>query len=62
MVQSGSTERQRVLTGDLATLPAKINEAGITSPALIIVGTVVRLRDKLAWYAPDPSKGRRKAR
>lgn len=50
VVQNGSTPRQRVLTADLATLPARVKEAGISSPALIIVGTVVKLRGKLAWF------------
>ena len=36
----------------LATLPAKVAEAGIRSPALIIVGSVVNLHTKLAWYKP----------
>ncbi len=52
VVQNGSTERQRVLVADLATLPAKVAAARIISPALIIVGTVVSLHKKLAWYAP----------
>jgi uroporphyrin-III C-methyltransferase len=30
----------------------KSQPAGIKSPALIIVGTVVRLHDKLAWFQP----------
>lgn len=50
VVQSGSTERQQVLVADLATMPARVAEAGITSPALIIVGSVVKLHTKLAWY------------
>lgn len=54
VVQNGSTARQRVVTADLATLPARVAEAGITSPALIIVGTVVSLHKKLAWYDPVP--------
>lgn len=54
VVQNGSTARQRVVTADLATLPARVAEAGITSPALIIVGTVVSLHNKLAWYDPVP--------
>jgi uroporphyrin-III C-methyltransferase len=53
-VYSGSTERQRVLIADLATLPTAVEEAGITSPTLIIVGSVVSLHDKLAWYKPAP--------
>jgi uroporphyrin-III C-methyltransferase len=50
VVQSGSTDRQQVLVADLATMPDRVAEAGITSPALIIVGSVVKLHTKLAWY------------
>jgi len=50
IVESGSTERQRVVAADLATLPAKVQAAKIASPALIIVGSVVRLHEKLSWY------------
>ena len=53
VVQNGTTRRQRVLTANLATLPAKVAAAGIRSPALIIVGTVVRLQSTLAWF-PRP--------
>ncbi|WP_313952115.1 uroporphyrinogen-III C-methyltransferase [Accumulibacter sp.] len=52
VVQNGTSKRQRVLTADLATLPGKVEAAGIASPALIIVGTVVRLQQKLAWFQP----------
>jgi siroheme synthase len=34
----------------LATLPEAVHAAGVTSPALIIVGTVVKLQKKLAWF------------
>jgi uroporphyrin-III C-methyltransferase len=50
VVQNGTTVRQRVLTADLATLPDKVEAAGIVSPALIIVGTVVGLQAKLQWF------------
>ncbi|MCB1932638.1 uroporphyrinogen-III C-methyltransferase [Accumulibacter sp.] len=55
VVQHGTTRRQRVLAADLATLPEKVAAAGIASPALIIVGTVVSLQPKLAWFQPQPS-------
>jgi uroporphyrin-III C-methyltransferase len=53
VVQHGTTIRQRVLTADLATLPDKVKVAGITSPALIIVGTVVNLQKKLKWFGSE---------
>ena len=53
VVQNGSTDRQRVFVGTLVTLPTIIDQAGVTSPALIIVGSVVSLHEKLAWHAPS---------
>jgi siroheme synthase len=44
-----------VLTADLGSLPEKVTAAGIRSPALIIVGTVVRLQQKLSWFPPRSS-------
>ena len=56
VVQHGTTRRQRVLTADLATLPSQVAAARITAPALIIVGTVVRLHRRLAWFLPPPAE------
>jgi uroporphyrin-III C-methyltransferase/precorrin-2 dehydrogenase/sirohydrochlorin ferrochelatase len=50
IVQQATTGSQRVVTGDLASLPARAAEAGLHPPTLIIVGEVVRLREKLAWF------------
>lgn len=50
IVQQGTTPRQRTITGTLATLPRLAVSAGIQPPTLIIVGEVVRLHDRLAWY------------
>lgn len=57
VVQNGTTVRQRVLTADLATLPGKVKASGITSPALIIVGTVVSLQQKLKWFEAETNSG-----
>lgn len=51
VVENGTREGQRVISGTLASLPDKTAQAGIRSPALIIVGSVVTLRDKLSWFA-----------
>jgi uroporphyrin-III C-methyltransferase/precorrin-2 dehydrogenase/sirohydrochlorin ferrochelatase len=52
VVQQGTTAAQRVVTGTLETLPALAVEAKLHAPTLIIVGDVVRLREKLNWFAP----------
>ena len=52
IVQQGTTKNQRVVTGTLATLPAIAASAALQAPTLIIVGGVVTLRDKLAWFNP----------
>jgi uroporphyrin-III C-methyltransferase/precorrin-2 dehydrogenase/sirohydrochlorin ferrochelatase len=52
IVQQGTTHKQRVLTGSLATLPDLAASAHLTPPTLIIVGGVVKLHQKLAWFEP----------
>ncbi|AZV38865.1 uroporphyrinogen-III C-methyltransferase [Komagataeibacter xylinus] len=44
IVERGTRADQRVLTGTLGNLPAQAARAGVASPALIIVGEVVRHR------------------
>ena len=50
LVQQGTTHRQRVYTGTLATIQGIIAQEQIEPPTLIIVGEVVRLRNKLNWF------------
>src|ERR1035441_6011541 len=49
---------QETLVGTLATLPALIAQSGMKPPATIIVGEVVRLREKLNWYEQLPLFGK----
>ena len=49
---------QETIAGTLATLPGLIAERGMKPPATIIVGEVVRLREKLNWYERLPLFGR----
>ena len=52
IVQGATGENQRVLTGTLATLAEIAAREKVKPPALVIIGEVVRLRDKLQWYSP----------
>lgn len=53
VVQQGTTPRQRVVVADLATLAYEVDIARLKPPCLIIVGGVVALRQKLAWFKPE---------
>lgn len=50
LVQQGTTSNQRVYTGTLADLPELVTRHQVQAPTLLIVGEVVSLRDKLAWF------------
>ena len=50
LIQQGTTSNQRVFTGTLANLPQVVAEHEVHAPTLVIVGEVVMLRDKLAWF------------
>lgn len=52
IVQQGTTHNQRVVVGSLETLPALAASASLVPPTLIIVGGVVKLHQKLAWFEP----------
>ena len=55
VIENGTRIGQRVITGTLESLPDKTAQANIKSPALIIIGSVVTLRDKLSWFASEES-------
>jgi cob(I)alamin adenosyltransferase len=56
-VAAATTPDQRVVSATLATLSVEVARAAIdpVAPALVIVGDVVALRERLAWFAPGPS-------
>jgi uroporphyrin-III C-methyltransferase/precorrin-2 dehydrogenase/sirohydrochlorin ferrochelatase len=53
LVEKATWPGQRVIEGTLASLPGKALDEGVRPPALLIVGEVVRLRERLAWYEPQ---------
>lgn len=53
IVQHGTQPTQRVIIGTLQTLPAIAAREKPVAPTLIIVGGVVTLREKLAWFHPQ---------
>lgn len=56
IVEQATTSKQRVVSGSLQTLPTLAKAASVRTPALIIIGEVVKLRRKLEWFAPQPDE------
>ena len=50
LVEKGTTPDQKVYTTTLAGLPDLVENETIHAPTLIIVGEVVKLREKLNWF------------
>jgi uroporphyrin-III C-methyltransferase/precorrin-2 dehydrogenase/sirohydrochlorin ferrochelatase len=50
IVDNGTRANQRVVTGTIADLTEKSRAAGLKGPTIVIVGSVVTLREKFAWY------------
>ena len=51
LVEEGTSPKQRVISGTLGDLPQQVAAAGVQGASLVIVGEVVRLREKLGWYS-----------
>lgn len=50
VIQEGTTRNQRVLTGTIADMPKRVEQAEMEPPTLIIVGSVVTLHQQLDWF------------
>ena len=50
VVRWGSYHGQEIVTGTLHTIASEAERVGIRAPAVIIVGEVVRLRERLKWF------------
>lgn len=57
LVRWGSTPLQETLSAKLCDIAQEAAERGIKPPAVLVVGSVVGLREKLAWYESRPLFG-----
>ena len=58
VVQWGTTPRQRSIVGTLASIAADVEEAGLGSPAVVVVGAVAGLAPTIGWLERRPLIGR----
>lgn len=59
LIRWGTRVEQETVVGTLANIVQKVEEAKLTSPAIIIIGEVVKLREKLQWFEKKPLFGKR---
>lgn len=49
LISKGTTREQKVITGTLGSIVSLVEQAKLSAPTLIIIGEVVKLREKLKW-------------
>lgn len=58
LIRQGTTPQQQTITGTLADIIEKASDSNFAPPAIILVGKVVELRDKLRWFDSRPLFGK----
>ncbi|MGI9227150.1 MAG: uroporphyrinogen-III C-methyltransferase, partial [Gammaproteobacteria bacterium] len=53
LIMQGTTANQKVIIGDLNTLPKLVQQHDVKPPTLVIIGDVVQLHKKLHWFNPE---------
>lgn len=59
LVRWGTTTKQKTVSGTLANITRRVEEAKLKAPAIIVVGDVVRLREEMMWFENRPLFGRK---
>jgi uroporphyrin-III C-methyltransferase len=50
VIQWGTTSSQIAVTGDLETIEEKVRQKNIVHPAIVLVGQVVKMGEKIKWF------------
>ena len=58
VIRWGTTPRQQTVVGTLADIASKVEAAGLSPPAITVVGEVVHLRQVLNWFERKPLFGK----
>ncbi len=53
LISHGTRPNQQVVIGEIHNIAQKVLESGIKAPTLTIIGDVVKLQDKLAWFGNE---------
>jgi uroporphyrinogen III methyltransferase / synthase len=59
VISKATTREQRTVAGTLANIETRVAVANLPTPALIVVGDVVKLHDTINWFETKPLFGKR---
>ena len=59
ILQKGTTAAQKRIVATVATLAAEAARQGVDTPAMVVVGAVCALAEKLSWYEELPLAGKK---
>ena len=59
IVHEGTKPTQAVVTATLGTILAEVERTGISAPAIVVIGEVVREREHIRWFDAQPLFGKR---
>ena len=53
VIENATSNKQRVIIGNLGNIERKVKQKKIQSPAIIIIGNVVGIQNKIEWFLPN---------
>ncbi len=59
VIKDGTRPAQRTVSGTLQDIAAKVKKSHLGPPAVVVVGEVVKLRERLRWFDNRPLFGKR---
>lgn len=59
LIRWGTTPNQFTVTGTLDNIVQRVESAGLKSPAIIVVGNVVKVRKSMKWFETRPLIGKK---
>lgn len=59
VIREGTRPTQRTVVARLSDIAERVREAGLGAPAVVVVGEVAALRERLQWFDNRPMFGRR---
>jgi uroporphyrin-III C-methyltransferase len=52
VIENATSNRQRVIMGNLSNIEKKVKQKKVQSPSIIIIGKVVGIQNKIEWFPP----------